>query len=285
MEGEEEEDYMSDLFIKQDVRPGLPMVRRVKEAIQKEEKQKEANEKNRQKSIKEEEKERRDLVLKSALGSENKGFALLQKMGYKSGQALGKSGEGIVEPIPLNIKTGRSGLGHEELKKRKAEEKLENCRQKLHMKKQANEQAADQFRVRFKTKQEERKMEGDLRKSQRACQQLDVQKDIDIPKETWFWIEPDEEDKEDECTSTDLSVSEKLHILTAYLREEHFYCIWCGTTYEGKSEPFCRCFTLLVQLDSSCRIYPWFFYYCSFQIYIANLLSRLLVFALYILLL
>lgn len=41
---------------------------------------------------------------------------------------------------------GRSGLGHEELKKRKAEEKLENYRQKLHMKIQANEQAADQFR-------------------------------------------------------------------------------------------------------------------------------------------
>lgn len=69
------------------------MVRRMKEAIQKEEKQKEANEKNRQKSLKEEEKERRELVLKSALGHENKGFALLQKMGYKSGQALGKSGK------------------------------------------------------------------------------------------------------------------------------------------------------------------------------------------------
>lgn len=86
------------ITLRQDVRPGLPMVRRVKEAIQKEEKQKEANEKNRQKSIKEEEKERRDLVLKSALGSENKGFALLQKMGYKSGQALGKSGK-----LPLEV--------------------------------------------------------------------------------------------------------------------------------------------------------------------------------------
>eukprot|EP00076_Gallus_gallus_P038926 XP_025004464.1 G patch domain-containing protein 11 isoform X2 [Gallus gallus] len=180
MGDEEEEDYMSDLFIKEDVRPGVPMVRRVREALQKEEKQKEANEKNRQKSVKEEEKERRDLVLSSALGNENKGFALLQKMGYKSGQALGKSGEGIVEPIPLNIKTGRSGLGHEEFKKRKAEEKLENYRQKLHMKKQANEQAADQFRIRFKNKQEERKMEGDLRKSQRACQQLDIQKMLRI---------------------------------------------------------------------------------------------------------
>lgn len=38
-------------------------------------------------------------------------------------------------------------------------------------------------------------------------------KDIDVPKETWFWIETeeedkkDEEDKEGECTSSDLSVS------------------------------------------------------------------------------
>ncbi|XP_054248291.1 G patch domain-containing protein 11 isoform X7 [Indicator indicator] len=235
MEEDEEEDYMSDLFVnvRQDVRPGLPMVRRMKEAIQKEGKQKEANERNRQKSIKEEEKERRDLVLKSALGNENKGFALLQKMGYKSGQALGKS--------------GRSGLGHEELKKRKAEEKLENYRKKLHMRKQANEQATDQFRLRFKTKQEERKMEGDLRKSQRACQQLDMQKDIDVPKETWYWLEPEEEDQnnendnEDECTSSDISVSEKLHILTAYLREHHFYCIWCGTTYEDAEDLSSNC--------------------------------------------
>lgn len=28
--------------------------------------------------------------------------------------------------------------------------------------------------------------------------------------------------------------SEKLQILTAYLREEYLYCIWCGTAYDGK---------------------------------------------------
>lgn len=42
--------------------------------------------------------------------------------------------------------TGRSGLGHEEAKKRKAEEKLENYRRKIHMKKQAEEQTADLFK-------------------------------------------------------------------------------------------------------------------------------------------
>lgn len=71
----------------------MPMLRRVKESFKKEEKQKEANQKNRQKSIKEHEKEQRDTALNIALGNDNKGFAMLQKMGYKSGQPLGKSGE------------------------------------------------------------------------------------------------------------------------------------------------------------------------------------------------
>uniref|UniRef100_A0A8D0L9T9 G patch domain-containing protein 11 n=1 Tax=Sphenodon punctatus TaxID=8508 RepID=A0A8D0L9T9_SPHPU len=242
---EEEEDYMSDSFINvhQDVKPGMPMVRRLKEAIQKEEKQKEANQKNRQKSIKEQEIERRDTVLKSALGNENKGFALLQKMGYKRGQALGKSGGGIVEPIPLNIKTGRSGLGHDELQKRKAEEKLEHYRRKMHMKKETDEKAADQFRMRVKNKQEERKAEADLQRSQRTCQQLDSHKGTEVPKEIWYWTDPKQEgeedeleEEEDECKSSDLNVFEKLQILTAYLREEHLYCIWCGTAYEDPED-------------------------------------------------
>lgn len=73
------------------------MLRQIREARRKEEKQQQANLKNRQKSVKEEERERRDIGLKNALGCENKGFALLQKMGYKSGQALGKTGESCAE--------------------------------------------------------------------------------------------------------------------------------------------------------------------------------------------
>ncbi|KAM5292709.1 G patch domain-containing protein 11 isoform 2-T2 [Ctenodactylus gundi] len=248
----EEEDYMSDSFInvQEDIRPGLPMLRQIREARRKEEKQQEANLKNRQKSLKQEEQERRDIGLRNALGCENKGFALLQKMGYKSGQALGKSGAGIVEPIPLNVKTGKSGIGHEALLKRKAEEKLESCRRKMHMKNQAEEKAAEQFRMRFKSKQDEMKLEGDLRRSQRACQQLDTQKNIQVPREAWYWLRPEEEteeeeeDKEkdeDEYASEDLSVLEKLQILTSYLREEHLYCIWCGTAYEDKEDLSSNC--------------------------------------------
>ncbi|XP_052042363.1 G patch domain-containing protein 11 [Apodemus sylvaticus] len=248
-----EEDYMSDSFInvQEDVRPGVPMLRQIREARRKEEKQQQANLRNRQKSIKEEERERRDTGLKNALGCENKGFALLQKMGYKSGQALGKSGDGIVEPIPLNVKTGKSGIGHESLLKRKAEERLENYRRKIHMKNQNEANATEQFRMRLKSKQEEMRLEGDLRRSRRACQQLDAQKNIQVPKEAWYWMRPEEEAEEeeeekeeqdeDECPSEDLSVPEKLQILTGYLREEHLYCIWCGTAYEDKEDLSSNC--------------------------------------------
>ncbi|XP_075391926.1 G patch domain-containing protein 11 [Tenrec ecaudatus] len=249
----EEEDYMSDSFInvQEDIRPGLPMLRQIREARRKEERQQEANLKNRQKSLKEEEKEKRDIGLKNTLGCENKGFALLQKMGYKSGQALGKSGDGIVEPIPLHIKTGKSGLGHEALLKRKAEENLERYKRKVHMRNQDQERAAEQFRMRLKTKQDEMKLEGDLRRSQRACQQLDTQKNIQVPREAWYWLKPGEEceeeeeeeteQDEDEYNSADLGVLEKLQILTSYLREEHLYCIWCGTAYEDKEDLSSNC--------------------------------------------
>lgn len=84
---------MCFLCFSQDVKPGVNMVRRVKETMKKEIKQKEANIKNRQKTFKEQEKESREAALQNSITTENKGFALLQKMGYKAGQGLGKEGK------------------------------------------------------------------------------------------------------------------------------------------------------------------------------------------------
>ena len=36
---------------------------------------------------------------------------MLAKMGYKSGEGLGKSSSGRVDPIPITVKTNRKGLG------------------------------------------------------------------------------------------------------------------------------------------------------------------------------
>lgn len=63
---------------------------------------------------------------------ENKGFSMMKKMGFKVGESLGKQGGsgGIIEPISIKIKTGREGLGREEVQKRKIEE-AEERRKKL----------------------------------------------------------------------------------------------------------------------------------------------------------
>ncbi|KAM3863363.1 G patch domain-containing protein 11 [Diretmus argenteus] len=256
---DDEEDYMSDAFLNkiQDVKPGVPMAKRVKEAMKREAQQKEKNINNRQKTYKEQEKESREAVLHNSISNENKGFALLQKMGYKAGQGLGKKGAGRVEPIPLNIKTDRGGIGLEEVKKRKAEEELEHYRQKVRAKQQNESKSLEDFRVRVRTEREERKIEGDLRRSQRACEQLDSQKSITVPREDWYWPKPETEEEEDDKEKqeeeeeeekeeeeeeiVELTSLDKLQILTSYLRGVHFYCIWCGTTYNDEEDLCSNC--------------------------------------------
>ncbi|KAF4521247.1 hypothetical protein B566_EDAN008448 [Ephemera danica] len=52
--------------------------------------------------------------LEQSVPETNKGFKMLAKMGWQSGQSLGKDGTGTTEPIPLSLKLGKSGLGARE---------------------------------------------------------------------------------------------------------------------------------------------------------------------------
>ena len=84
-----EEDYMSDAFLKQleDVRPGLK--------TENQKRRERASEKvvpSNPKKRKVVENEAREQALDTPLSADNKGFSLLQKMGYKEGMGLGKSG-------------------------------------------------------------------------------------------------------------------------------------------------------------------------------------------------
>ena len=64
--------------------------------------------------------EKRDEGLQKSLDFTNKGFAMLAKMGYIAGESLGKSKSGRVEPIPIEVKNDRGGLG--------MHKQCENCR-------------------------------------------------------------------------------------------------------------------------------------------------------------
>lgn len=141
----------------------------------------------------------------------------------------------------------------EGVKKRKAEEELEHYRQKARAKQQNEKQSLEDFRVRMRTEREEQKIEGDLRRSQKACEQLDSQKGVPVPREDWYWpklvveeeedkvVEEEEEEKEDKVEEDELTSLDKLQILTSYLRGVHFYCIWCGTAYNDEEDLCSNC--------------------------------------------
>merc|ERR550519_296651 len=76
------------------------------------------------KNIKEIEVEKRDEgMAKSIAEPTNKGFAMMAKMGYKSGDSLGNDNTGRVEPIEVKVKVDRGGFGRETALRQLAEQK------------------------------------------------------------------------------------------------------------------------------------------------------------------
>lgn len=200
------------------MRPGLVQDHKIARRLKlEEEKQKQDDEqKVKQKPVKQLEVERREEGLSSAIPSDNKGFAMLAKMGYKQGDAIGRSSSGIVEPISIQVKSNRAGLGREA-----AIKQLTEYREKL--RKAKSEQNSDtsttslhQFRQRMAQKNIGKQLEADLRyflqsiqsfiksinltlpififfsscsysKCQRACEKLDLDASIETPIMAFFW--------------------------------------------------------------------------------------------------
>ncbi|XP_055696479.1 G patch domain-containing protein 11 [Lutzomyia longipalpis] len=243
----DEEDYMSDKFLEKNlpnIRPGLIKNRERQREVEVQAKKAKIDEetRNRNKPKQVMEKERLQEGLSSAISSDNKGFALLAKMGYKQGQAIGKTGnQGIVEPIGITVKSGRGGLGREAALKQLEERKREILRQRLLAKGDTEPTSAEEFRNRMFRKAENRQIEADLGKCQRTCERLDLSLEITEPEMEWFWppkpkekeeTEEDENDEEsEEDEEEDFEPAEKLEMLTNYVRSMHLYCHWCGVKY------------------------------------------------------
>lgn len=166
-------------------------------------------------------------------------------MGYKPGQGIGKTQSGITEPIRVDVKANREGLG-------KTRKKYNgNVNAKL------GDTDIRDFRSRLAQEKTEQLQKTDLYKSQKVCEKLDVEENVEEPEESWFWVEKekdesllsdsnvhsdhdnsdknDKDDKNDEDDKT-LSDLEKLDILTRYLRKKYFYCIWCGTKFDDEDD-------------------------------------------------
>ena len=162
---------------------------------------------------------------------------MLMRMGYKPGKGIGKKESGISEPINVDLKNNRHGLGKEK-EKVKNKSRSENPLAKLEKLNTAD------FRNRLAQKKIEQVAGMDLRRSQKICEQLDIRNNVKA-HESWFWFPKEKEGKEfeesesseeDDQEEEQLKDSEKLEILTKYLRGKYLYCIWCGVAYDNADD-------------------------------------------------
>uniref|UniRef100_A0A915C6N7 G patch domain-containing protein 11 n=2 Tax=Parascaris univalens TaxID=6257 RepID=A0A915C6N7_PARUN len=276
----EDDDYMSDTFVActSDIRPGITLSY-AQRRIMKIEAEKHENEERLRHMPKRAELERelRESALSTPICEDSKGFALLTKMGYKPGMSLGRKKEGIEEgmkePIVIDIKTCRTGLGH------KAEEEEKKKQRSVLLKKHMAARAKTQqfllgdFRKRQRTASILKQLIGDIMKSRKACEELDSRNGFELPVDPHFWPIYKEGIEEEQNPSkktrlvdeehdnfifkypngkfapAEIQLNElhendlidRLDNITAYLRDKHFYCVWCGCKYESIGELSQQC--------------------------------------------
>jgi hypothetical protein len=129
-----------------------------------------------------EEKEKRKAALSaSTLDQSNKGFKMMAALGYKPGTALGASrsttsgdkDDRLLEPIGLEMRDSRSGIGADAEKKRKLREEVE-AQQEADKKRKVD---AGEFRERQQKEREDKKMEGQVWAAMKVCERLQDEDD------------------------------------------------------------------------------------------------------------
>ncbi|KAF9356429.1 hypothetical protein BGX26_005293 [Mortierella sp. AD094] len=185
---EEEEDYMSEAFLNSLTQQNdNDKSKKVNMTYSERRRQKHLEHlANLPKPLHVREKEAREKGLEKEIGEDNKGMAMLLKMGFKKGGTLGATrpstgsepqsssdntggrSDALRAPIEVQIKQGRGGLGMDSEKKRQAEEELQRHVDEAH-------RAFDQdFRGQKMNKFEIEKRSRQLGAARAICMQLDA---------------------------------------------------------------------------------------------------------------
>lgn len=83
-------------------------------------------------------------------------------MGYKPGSSLGKSQEGIKEPIKINVKGNTSGVG-----------RIEPVKKKQKIDTEEQQRAEKEYLANLRQQHMRKQLNQDIVKAQRACESLD----------------------------------------------------------------------------------------------------------------
>ncbi|CAO3614452.1 unnamed protein product [Cunninghamella echinulata] len=191
---------------------------------------------------------------------------MLMKMGYKQGSTLGNSQQGIQEPISVEVKKDRIGLGLQSMMKRKRENEDEEARKKL-------DQEPELFREAMAEKRKLARRIREITAAVHICEKLDS--DHSIEKNILWCLLPkkeeekehddsidddgiqevDNENKEEDTFSLNekqfpkeeiealksLKLDEQLDKLVDYLKLKYTYCFWCAAKYDNKEDLETNC--------------------------------------------
>ncbi|KAI0889950.1 uncharacterized protein GGS22DRAFT_6504 [Annulohypoxylon maeteangense] len=119
-------------------------------------------------------------LLETARAKKSKGFAMMAKMGFKPGAALGSkenAENARLEPIRPEMKDDRGGIGLDSERKRR----LNEAAQGVEKKRKVDE---TEFRDRVRREREQARMERQVYAGMKVCEKLDEERGLDGTQET-----------------------------------------------------------------------------------------------------
>lgn len=243
--GADDDDYMGDLslflppdpFPSSNKRPGAkvpppepPKRKRPKAANWQEQRRLDLERKQR------EEDQMTQAGLDVAIPASNIGFKMLRQMGYSPGTALGKDGAGRAEPVGVEIRRSRAGIGAlsplevAEMRERAAEERMRRREERMSRR---EEVLVEEFGSRQKMQWRSRRVVADFRKAEAVLAQLENREVVEAENEDGD--EAKDEEEEEEITEEDL------HDMLMKLRDQYNYCLYCGCQYESAEALLINC--------------------------------------------
>lgn len=174
-----------------------------------------------------EEDERTLASLEAAIPQSNIGFKMLKQMGYTPGSGLG--GSGRAEPVGLEIRRSRAGIGREDPVK----EKLRKEEELVQENKRREEELMADFGCRVKEQWRNKRVVVNFHKAKGVLDQLENKEVVEVEKK--------DDDEEGEDEEEEVITEEDLCDLLMKLRDDFHYCLFCGCQYESMEALLLNC--------------------------------------------
>lgn len=192
--------------------------------------------------------EKREEGLSKRIGEENKGFALLKKLGFQEEKGLGATETGLLVPLEIREHRSRSGIGSQNVVNNKRDAKR---MKKLELE-SVFEVAEEGFKESSREKRRYKEQIRNIKKAEKVISELDCC--LGIARHD-LWPAEDLSDMQDggnagqdssddfrqdsELPSEAVAVVEdnqRLDACVEYLRDVHCYCLFCGCRYENEAD-------------------------------------------------